>query len=183
MTTTVTGTGWPSAFSGKIPFLCIVRKDVFIVIFGHPPPDPQPLRARLIQRLTYLEDLLRGGLDDYFASNHDFGVRQAFRSGIERYITQVEALLASSTDDARALVDQVLMDIPVSLVDEETGATESFTVVGPDEVDPDAGCISFLSPLGSALLLRRVEETIVLEAPGGRFLYRVRGIGRAVSGA
>ena len=52
-------------------------------------------------------------------------------------------------------------------VEDEQGATRTYTLVGPDEVDPKAGRISSASPLGRGLLGRREGETIELER-GGR---------------
>ncbi|HYF78532.1 MAG TPA: GreA/GreB family elongation factor [Symbiobacteriaceae bacterium] len=149
---------------------------------GHPPPNPAALRAQLRRRLQYLDDLLRSGLDDYFSRDDDPEVRQAVRERIQYYIAQAERVLSSLPEEVPFSVQQVLMDVPVQVVDEETGAPESFTVVGPNEVDASAGMISFLSPLGSALLLKRVAETVELEAPGGRFTFRVAMIGAASQG-
>jgi transcription elongation factor GreA len=136
------------------------------------------MRAQLRRRLQYLDELLKGGLDDYFTRDDDPDARQAVREQIQQYIAQAERVLSSLPDSVPFSVQQVLMDVPVQVVDEETGAPESFTVVGPTEVDASAGMISFLSPLGSALLLKRVRETVVLEAPGGRFTFRVAEIGK-----
>lgn len=144
---------------------------------GHPPPETGTLRARLRRRLQYLDDLLRNGLDDYFSRDINPEARQAVRERIQHYIAQAERVLSSLPEEVPFSVQQVLMDVPVQVVDEETGAPERFTVVGPTEVDASSGKISFLSPLGAALLLKRVEETVVLEAPGGLFTFRVAVIG------
>lgn len=146
---------------------------------GHPPPGAEQMRAQLRRRLQYLDDLLRGGLDDYFSRDDDPEARQAVRERVQQYIAQAERVLSSLPEEVPFTVQQVLMDVPVQVVDEETGAPESFTVVGPTEVDASSGLISFLSPLGSALLLKRVSETVELEAPGGRFTFRVAVIGEA----
>lgn len=146
---------------------------------GHPPPESAAVRTQLRRRLQYLDDLLRSGLDDYFSRDDDPEARQAVRERIQQYIAQAERVVASLPEEVPFSVQQVLMDVPVQVVDEETGDPESFTVVGPTEVDASAGMISFLSPLGSALLLKRVKETVVLEAPGGRFTFRVALIGGA----
>jgi transcription elongation factor GreB len=52
-------------------------------------------------------------------------------------------------------------------VEGDDGAERTYTLVGPDEVDPKAGRISSASPLGRGLLGRREGETIELER-GGR---------------
>ncbi|HYA00595.1 MAG TPA: transcription elongation factor GreA [Candidatus Binatia bacterium] len=42
-----------------------------------------------------------------------------------------------------------------------------FTIVGPAEVDVPAGRISMESPVGKALLGRRVGEQVAVQSPGG----------------
>lgn len=163
-------------FRGKSHFIESHRREVFLVAFGHPPPNAQSLRSRLTERLSYLDDLLRGGLNDVLPATDDLDAREAHKERLKAYLSEAQSLLEMQ---AEAAVDRVLMDVPVRLVDQETGDAELFTVVAPHEADPTAGRISFLSPLGSALLLRRVEETVILDAPGGQFVYRVVVIGEA----
>jgi transcription elongation factor GreA len=50
---------------------------------------------------------------------------------------------------------------------------EVFAVVGAQEADPDSCRISHESPLGRALLGKKVGEIAVVEAPAGRLLYTI----------
>lgn len=56
----------------------------------------------------------------------------------------------------------------VTLLDLENGETLDYHVVGAGESDPAAGAISYLSPIGAALLGRHVGDVVEAEAPGGR---------------
>src|SRR6202007_1457430 len=51
------------------------------------------------------------------------------------------------------------------------GTRSRYRVVGPDEFDMAPGYISMDSPLGKALLRRRIDEEVSVETPGGRRLY------------
>ena len=53
------------------------------------------------------------------------------------------------------------------LLEAEDGAQSRYRVVGPDEFDMAPGYISMDSPLGKALLRRRLDEEVVVETPGG----------------
>lgn len=53
------------------------------------------------------------------------------------------------------------------------GRKEEYTVVGEFEADPLAKKISHESPLGKALLGKRVGETVEVEAPAGKIVYTV----------
>jgi transcription elongation factor GreB len=49
----------------------------------------------------------------------------------------------------------------------ELGDSERYRIVGPDEFDLAPGYISMDSPLGRALLGKRLDEEIAVELPGG----------------
>lgn len=56
------------------------------------------------------------------------------------------------------------------------GKKEVYTVVGEWEADPKEKKISHKSPLGVALLGKRVGEKIEVEAPAGKILYTIKSI-------
>src|SRR5579862_8392270 len=53
-------------------------------------------------------------------------------------------------------------------VETEEGTESRYRIVGPDEFDMAPGYISMDSPLGRALLGKRLDDEISVEAPGGR---------------
>ena len=62
------------------------------------------------------------------------------------------------------------------LLEAEDGARSRYRVVGPDEFDMAPGYISMDSPLGKALLRRRIDEEVSVETPGGSRLYVIVAI-------
>ena len=58
----------------------------------------------------------------------------------------------------------------------EDGSRSRYRIVGPDEFDMAPGYISMDSPLGRALLRRRIDEEITVETPGGSRLYVIVAI-------
>src|SRR6187549_942531 len=54
----------------------------------------------------------------------------------------------------------------VELQDED-GQRKKYTIVGPDESDPASGKLSFQSPLGQALMKRKVGDVVVVKRPAG----------------
>ena len=59
---------------------------------------------------------------------------------------------------------------------EGDGAPETYHIVGSAEADPAKGLISNESPLGQALLGRKVGEQAVVKAPGGVLTFEIVGI-------
>jgi transcription elongation factor GreB len=52
-------------------------------------------------------------------------------------------------------------------VEDENGKRSRYRLVGPDEADPAKGFLSFQSPLGQALLKRRVGDVVTVLRPAG----------------
>lgn len=61
-------------------------------------------------------------------------------------------------------------------LEDEAGAESTWRIVGPDEFDLARRAISIDAPMARALLGRRVDDEVEVEAPGGRKRYWVTGI-------
>lgn len=72
--------------------------------------------------------------------------------------------------------DKVVFGATVELEDVESAERRSYTILGPDEADPAKGSISFLSPVGQALLGREEGDEITVDIPRGRVTYEVVSI-------
>lgn len=72
-------------------------------------------------------------------------------------------------------VDIVEFGSTVTIVD-DTGEASTLTIVGPQEANAQQGRISNVSPIGSALMGKRVGEKIAVQAPGGEFVYEIREV-------
>jgi len=58
----------------------------------------------------------------------------------------------------------------------DTEEEQEYMIVGEDEADIKKGKISVSSPLGSALIGKRLGEEAILQAPGGKRIYEVVNI-------
>lgn len=56
------------------------------------------------------------------------------------------------------------------------GKKENFMVVGEWEADPTAKKISHESPLGKALIGKKVGEKVEVEAPAGKIIYTIASV-------
>ena len=72
--------------------------------------------------------------------------------------------------------DKVIFGATVEMENVDNGETKTYTILGPDEADPTKGSISFLSPVGQALLSREVGYEVSVEIPRGRVTYEITGI-------
>ena len=61
-------------------------------------------------------------------------------------------------------------------VSEDNGPAETYHIVGSAEADPAHGFISNESPLGVALMGRKVGETAEVQAPDGALVFKIVAI-------
>jgi len=99
---------------------------------------------------------------------------QAF---VEGRILTLETMLKNYMliDESKAEADEVSLGNTVT-VREGDDEPEKYHLVGAAEADPTKGRISNESPLGQALLGRRVGDTVQVSAPAGLLTFRILAI-------
>jgi transcription elongation factor GreA len=97
---------------------------------------------------------------------------------------QIEAMIGDLEDRlSRALVidpktlsgDKIVFGATVTLIDEDEKPVK-YQIVGQTEADAKSGRISYNSPLGRALIGRRVDDEIEVTVPSGDRYYVVSKI-------
>ncbi len=96
---------------------------------------------------------------------------QAF---VEGRIKELEILLAMARviDETPPAADVVQVGSTVT-IQEEGLESEQYTIVGAAEANPADGRISNESPLGKALLNRKIGEKVQVDAPAGTFVVSI----------
>ncbi len=69
----------------------------------------------------------------------------------------------------------------VEVQDHETNDVFKFKIVPPFQGSAGNNDVSYLSPIGKSLLLKKVGDKAVVKAPGGEFCYEIISIGLPVS--
>ena len=105
--------------------------------------------------------------------NAEYDDAKADQAFIEGRIADLEYQLANAEIiDEHPAVDYVRLGSKVTVSD-ASGEEEVYTIVGSAEADPRHGFISNESPVGRALLGKRVGEETDVVAPGGSFSLKV----------
>ncbi len=71
---------------------------------------------------------------------------------------------------------KVIFGSTIEVEDADTEQRKTFTILGPDEADPNRGSISYLSPVGQALLGKEEGDEISVDIPRGRVTYEIISI-------
>jgi transcription elongation factor GreB len=67
-------------------------------------------------------------------------------------------------------------------LEDDAGSEVEYRIVGPDEFDAATGSISMDSPLGRALMGKRLDDEVKVELPGGAKTYAIVGVRYEESG-
>jgi len=128
-------------------------------------------RAEVAQRL---HDAMGEGDIDENAEYDDAKNEQSF---VEGRILMLETMIKNAViiKEGAKRRDQVALGSTVTIV-EDGGEPETYHIVGSAEADPRQGRISNESPLGKALLGKRVGDRVTVNAPAGTLDFRIIAI-------
>ena len=143
------------------------------------------LRAELEELITVRRPALARQLKEAIgqgdlsenADYHDAKEQQAF---LEGRILYLEGLLRSAViidDKQNGKPQEVTVGSEVTIQGEDD-EPETYRIVGAAEADPRNGKISNESPMGAALLGRRVGDRVRVETPGGEWRVTIKKISR-----
>jgi transcription elongation GreA/GreB family factor len=110
--------------------------------------------------------------------NHEYKAAKEMQKILMRRKDELETQLvrARGTDFSNARTDVVSIGTVVRTTDIATSQSESFTVLGAWDSDPDKGIVSYLSPVAQSLLNRKVGDEVEFEIHGARHQHRIESI-------
>jgi transcription elongation factor GreA len=120
-----------------------------------------PRRDELAKRLRHAISM--GDLSE----NADYTAAKEEQAFLEGKILEIQTILRKATIVEEPPSNDVVGIGSVVVVSED-GDRETYRLVGMREADPRNGKISNESPIGEALLGKRVGDTTVAETPGGK---------------
>lgn len=84
---------------------------------------------------------------------------------------------AEVIDCSKVACDRVFFGNVVTLIDLDTDEEVSYQLLGPEEADVSKGRISVVSPMGKAMLGKRIGDEVEVKTPGGIRQFEVMDIG------
>lgn len=112
----------------------------------------QPRAILEVKRLAELGD---------FSENAEYQIAKGRLRGINERMLQLEdAVKQAIVIPSGSQTDQVRLGNRVTI--KLAGEQKSYLLLGPAETDPDKGIISHTSPLGAALIGKKVGETFTI---------------------
>ncbi len=125
-------------------------------------------RHEIAQRL---HEAMEGG---ELIENAEYEAAKNEQAFVEGRIKELEILLATAKIvDELPSADIAQVGSKVTIQEEGSTEPEVYSIVGAAEANPSFGKISNESPLGKALLNKKVGDRVVVEAPAGSFVVNI----------
>lgn len=108
------------------------------------------------------------------SENAEYHAAKERQGQVEMSIADLEDKVSRSqiVDPTSLSGDRIIFGATVTLTDDDDKSVR-YQIVGPYEADAKVGRISYASPLGKALIGRRVEDEIEVTVPSGDRFYVV----------
>jgi transcription elongation factor GreA len=133
------------------------------------------------ERVRVVVDIKRAMEDKDFRENSPLDAAKERQGLIEAKIREIESGLINAqiwTEESNPAGQQrVAIGVKVTLTEVESGKSIRYVLVDVREANVSAGRISTASPVGQALLDRKVGETVSVNVPKGTLKYVIEEIG------
>jgi len=130
--------------------------------------EERPLIVDAIEEARAHGDLSENA--EYHAAKEQQGQNEATIADIEGKLSRAQII-----DPTELSGDKVIFGATVTLLDEDDKPTK-YQIVGETEADASKGRISYNSPIGRALIGRKVDEEVEVSVPAGDRYYLVSKI-------
>lgn len=132
------------------------------------------LRALREERPKIVDAIEEARAHGDLSENAEYHAAKERQGQVEMSISDLEDKVsrAQLVDPTTLSSDRIIFGATVTLLDDDEKPVR-YQIVGPYEADAKVGRISYNSPLGKALIGRRVEEEIEVSVPAGDRFYVV----------
>jgi len=129
--------------------------------------DKEPKAIDRVAKAREFGDLSENS--EYHAAREDLAFVQGRIEELEEMIARVQVIKNNGNTNGQ-------VDIGCQVTVHANGSEFTYTIVGDFEADPTQKKISHDSPLGKALMGKKVGESVEFEAPVGKVQYTVKQI-------
>jgi transcription elongation factor GreA len=129
-------------------------------------------------RVTLPRDIQRALGQGDLSENAEYEAAKERQSTLHARLAQIQKRLAdlSRIDMASVPKDRAGLGSEVTVENLENGEEVTYTLVVPELADGHKSFVSMASPVGKALMNRRVGDTVTISIPRGLLEYEVRRI-------
>jgi transcription elongation factor GreA len=132
-------------------------------------------RLRKVERAKNIEAIAEARAHGDLSENAEYDAAKERQGFIESRIVELESKLADARviEIAGRTTDTVVFGATVCVIEQESQSKRQYTLVGQDEADMKFNKISVQSPVGRALIGKRVGDFVEVTTPAKVVEYEV----------
>ena len=138
-------------------------------------------RLKRVDRVQAMQSIEEARSHGDLTENAEYEAAKERQAFVEGRIQDIESRLTGSEiiEIKNLSTDRVVFGSVVLLENLDTGEQVQYQIVGPDESDVKQGKISSSSPVGLALMGKKVDDEVSVQTPGGTRNFMVIRISSA----
>lgn len=154
-------------------------EDIFITKEGLEKIKAELERMKTVERIEVQKMIGEAKSYGDLSENSEYDAAKTREAQLETKIIELENKIkfAKVISEDELSTHIVNVGSVVKLYDEEFDEEVEYKIVGEDESDPLNGKISNTSPVGKAILGKKVNDVVKVETPGGECVYKILKIG------
>lgn len=132
-------------------------------------------RLRKVERPKVIEAIAESRAHGDLSENAEYDAAKERQGFVESRIAEIESKLADArvVEINRRTSETVIFGATVSVIEQASQAKKHYTLVGQDEADLKCNKISVQSPVGRALIGKRVGDFVEVKTPVKTVEYEV----------
>ena len=153
------------------------QKEVYLTPEGIQKIQDELEHLKTVRRADVARKIHEAKMDGDVSENAGYDEAKNEQAFVEGRIMTLERLIAGAVlIEDNGHKTHVVLGTRVTVRDVEFGDEETYVIVGSAEANPTDGRISNESPMGRALMNRKVGDQVQVETPSGIFKYQIREI-------
>lgn len=150
----------------------MAEKEIFLTHEGLAKLEEELEHLRTVRRQEVAEKIQRAKELRSTVNTPEYEEAKNEQGFVEGRILEIERIIKNAVLIEAAPSDMVRLGSKVTVCHQD-GSEEHYTIVGSAEANPAVGKISNVSPVGRALLDRRVDDEVEVAVPAGVLKMRI----------
>ena len=130
------------------------------------------------QRVTIRQEIKEARELGDLKENAGYHAARETQGMLEARISNLEERLEDAIIVDNPSFDEVMLGVPVEVKNLENGKTRFYTIVASEELEFTEGAASEESPIGQALLEKKIGDIAEVEGPNGIVRFEILQIGK-----
>lgn len=156
----------------------MTEKEVVLTLKGLKKIEEELENLKTVRRKEVAERIKQAIAFGDISENSEYDEAKNEQAQVEERILKLESMLkkARIIDEEDINLEQVSIGTTVQVLDVEFDEIVEYTIVGSAEADPYELKISNESPVGKALLGKKIGDTVEVQIPDGITRYKILNI-------